>query len=102
LFAEFMALPAGLVRLAGLILLPFALWVGWLSRRERIARAAIATVLAVNLVWAVDSIALLAFGWIAPNALGTAFVVGQALLVAAFGAVQAAGRRRSAGTLATA
>lgn len=101
LFADLMALPAGLVRYAGLILLPFALWVGWLSRQEQISRAAVAGVLAINLVWGVESMAILAFGWIAPNALGTGFVVAQALIVAGFGAVQVAGMRRSTNTLAT-
>ena len=51
---------------------------------------------ACNGVWALDSMLLLATGWVSPSALGYAFVIGQALVVAAFCELQVVGVRRAA------
>ena len=80
-------IPATLLRGAGLALLPYAAFVGMLARREALPRAA---------VWAVDCVALLFSGWIAPSGLGIAFVLMQAVVVAAFAELQVLGLRRSA------
>ena len=95
LFADLLELPADLVRYAGLILLPFAVWVGWLARQERVARTAMRTMIAINLAWAFASVLILALGWVAPNVLGTLFLLVQALLVLGFAAVEILGLRGS-------
>ena len=74
LFASLLQLPVELVREAGLILLPFAAFVGFVASRSEPARAAVWTIIALNAVWVVDSILLLFTGWVAPNALGYVFV----------------------------
>jgi hypothetical protein len=52
-------------------------------------------VIAANAIWAIDSIALLFTGWVQPNLLGQAFVVAQALSVAAIAELQYIGVKRS-------
>jgi len=92
-------MPAPLLRFAGVILLPFAAVVLALARREDVGRAAVLTIIVCNALWAVDSILLLFMGWLEPTLLGAAFVVGQALIVAAFAELQYVGMRQSAGTM---
>jgi hypothetical protein len=45
-------------------------------------------------LWAAASGLLLASGWVAPTALGYAFVIGQAAVVALLGELQYVGLRR--------
>lgn len=97
-----LGLPAGLVRYAGLALLPFAAFVAYLAARESLPRAAVWAVVALNALWAADSLLLLAGGWVSPTALGTAFVVAQAVVVAAFAELEYVGMRRSAAAPAAA
>jgi hypothetical protein len=85
-----LGLPSGLLRGAGLILLPYAALVAWLAlRRAEPLRWAVWSVVGVNAVWAADSVLLLLSGWVAPTALGLAFVLAQALVVAGFAVLQA-------------
>ncbi|HEU4422135.1 MAG TPA: hypothetical protein VFR67_06295 [Pilimelia sp.] len=66
-----------------------------LARQDRPNRKAVWAVIALNAVWAVDSLVSVAAGWLDPTDLGTALVVAQALLVAGFAAAQYAGLRRA-------
>jgi hypothetical protein len=93
--ARFLALPEALLQYAGLILLPYGLVVAYVATRERIRRGAVWAVVAINALWALDSIALLLSGWVAPNALGYAFVLFQAVVVAVFAELQYVGMRKS-------
>lgn len=79
-------LPPALVREAGLLLLPFALFVLWASRREGGWPAR--TVAIANLAWVAASLALLAGPWIAPNLLGACLIAVQTIAVAGFAALQ--------------
>ena len=96
ILADLLALPAALLRGAGLVLIPYVAFVAYLGSRELAPRAAVWTVIAANVVWAAASLLLLASGLVAPNALGHAFVIGQALVVAAFGELQYVALRRQA------
>jgi hypothetical protein len=84
MLASLLQLPAGLLRVAGLICLPFVAWVLALSRRPAVPRGAMATVIAINLAW-VSASAWVAFGgsW-QPSLFGVVFVTGQALVVLTF------------------
>ncbi|WP_437627775.1 hypothetical protein [Sorangium sp. So ce1151] len=93
--AGFVGLPESLLRWSGASLLPFAAIVAWLGTRERPARAAVAGVVIANALWVIDSVLLLALGWVDPTALGYAFVLAQALVVALFAEAQALGLRRA-------
>lgn len=59
------------------------------------ARAAVWGVIGLNIVWALDSVVLLFTGWVEPNALGYAFILGQALFVAVLTELEYIGLRRS-------
>ena len=87
--ASLLGLPEGLLRVAGLVLLPYAAFVAWTGTRNGGApRNAVRAVVAINLLWALDSVLLLAMGPVAPNGLGVAFVLAQALVVLGFAAMQ--------------
>ena len=92
--APLLNLPLDLLREAGAILLPFAALVGYLASREQPARAGVWIVIALNAVWTVDSIVLLLSGWVEPNGLGYAFVIGQAVVVGVFAELEYLGLRR--------
>jgi hypothetical protein len=96
LLADLLSLPAGLISEAGLVLVPFALFVGYLASRAHVARAAVWALIAMNVVWVVDSVLLLLIGWVEPNVLGYLFVGGQAAFVAVLADLEYIGLRKSA------
>jgi hypothetical protein len=89
-----LGLPAVLLRWAGLVLLPYVAFVVYAGTREDVSRSAVWAVIAANALWAIASALLLMSGWVAPTALGYAFVIGQALVVALLGELQYMGLRR--------
>lgn len=94
--AGMFALPEPLLRYVGLVLLPYAAFVAYVATRARLPRPAVWAIVAVNALWALDSIVLLLTGWVAPSALGYGFIVFQAVVVALFAELQFLGLRRSA------
>ena len=93
----FLELPRLLLLVAGSALLPFAALLVWLANRAEISRQAIWAVIAVNVVWVVDS--LLVVGWVSPNLFGHAFVIAQALAVALLAELQWFGLKHSQATV---
>lgn len=91
-----LGLPVPLLRGAGLILIPYAVVVWLPARRVEPPRGAVWCVIACNAIWAIDSVLLLVAGPVAPTALGIAFVVAQASVVALFAELQVFGLRRQA------
>lgn len=87
--ADWLNLPAPLLRGAGLLLLPWVVVLGLLARQKSPSRNAIWAVVAINAMWAIDSLVLLVSGWVAPNTLGTVFILSQAGVVGAFAVLQA-------------
>ena len=92
---QWLAIPAGLLRVAGASLIPFAALVAWLALRETVSRAGVWTVIALNVIWVVDSVALLFTGWVQPAMLGYAFVLLQAAAVAVLAELEYMGLRRA-------
>jgi hypothetical protein len=92
---QWLAIPAGLLRAAGASLIPFAALVAWLALRETVSRAGVWTVIALNVLWVVDSVALLFTGWVQPAILGYAFVLAQAAAVAVLAELEYVGLRRA-------
>lgn len=76
-----LGLEPGFMRAAGATLLPFAAFVAWAASRERTPRVAVGWIIAINALWVIDSLAILFLGWVQPTAIGTAFVVAQAVFV---------------------
>ena len=93
---QFTGLPAGLLRYAGISLLPFAAFLVYLATRENLLQPMVWTAIVLNLLWTVDSFLLLMTGWVAPTELGYAFVIAQALGVAALAGLEYVGLRKSA------
>lgn len=93
--APLLGLPAGLLQGVGLVCLGWAVLLAWLARREMLAGWVVWLVIALNLLWAADSFLLLASGWVAPTALGVAFVAAQAVAVAGLAGAQWLGLRQS-------
>ncbi len=94
LLEGFLGLPAALLRGAGLVLIPYVAFVVYVGTREIISRPAVWTVIAANALWAIASALLLVSGFVAPTALGYAFVIAQAVVVALLGELQYMGLRR--------
>jgi len=94
-FASLLQLPVDLVREAGIILLPFAACVGFVASRQEPARLAVWAIIAMNILWVVDSILLLFSGWVAPNVLGYVFVIAQAAMVLVLAVLEYMGLKRS-------
>jgi hypothetical protein len=90
----FTGLPAVMLHGAGLILVPFVAFVGYLAARAQLTAAAVWGVIVCNALWVAGSMLLLLSGWVAPTALGYAFVIAQAVAVAIFAELQYVGLRR--------
>jgi hypothetical protein len=90
-----LGLPPMLMRYAGASLLPIAAFIAFVATRDASPRILVWAVIAGNAAWTFDSIALLFTGWVAPTALGIAFVVAQAVVVALFAELEYVGLRRS-------
>jgi hypothetical protein len=95
-----LGLPANLLRGAGVSLIPFTAFLVFMLRRDPLPRGAAWFVVTCNALWAIDSILLLFTNWVDPTLLGQAFVIFQALIVAAFAEAQYVGLRRSAAAIA--
>ena len=91
---ELLGLPRALLLGAGIGMLPFALVLGWMVNRATVQRGWIWAVLTINVVWVVDSLSLLAFGWVEPTLLGKVFVIGQAVAVCVLAELEFFGLRR--------
>jgi len=93
-------LPEAFLRFAGLVLLPYVVFVAYVTFQQPISRTAAWVVIVFNDLWAAASIILLLGNWVKPNILGIAFVLIQALVVAGFSGIQFLAVRRSATTVA--
>jgi hypothetical protein len=95
-----LGLPETLLRIAGLVLLPYACFIGWLGVRETISKPVAWAVVLGNALWVADSVLLLVSGWVAPTSAGYAFMIAQALVVLMYAEFQYVGLRRSAEAVA--
>ncbi|MFV3307046.1 hypothetical protein ACNFBT_17415 [Pseudomonas sp. NY15181] len=93
---ELFGLPFVLLMVAGIVLLPLALVLYWMSYQTALSRTGVWAVIALNVLWVVESVALLVTGYVQPTTLGYAFVIGQALVVLLFAELEFFGLRRSA------
>lgn len=73
----------------GAFFIVYAIGVLIVATRKDIPRRPAAVIIGLNAMWAVDSLIVLAAGWIDPTALGTALTLAIAAFTAAMAAVQA-------------
>ena len=93
---QFLGLPAGLLRYAGVSLLPFAAFLVYLAKRENLSTQGVWTAIVLNTIWTAASLLILMTGRVAPTELGYTFVIAQALGVAVFAGLEYFGLRKSA------
>jgi hypothetical protein len=92
--AAWFGLPVALLREVGLLLIPCAGLLAYLAGRQTTPRLPAQIVVAGNVLWVIGSVALLISGLVAPTALGMAFVIAQALIVAILAELQLLGLKR--------
>jgi hypothetical protein len=89
-----LGLPVSLLRYAGVLLVPFVLFVAFVAIRAEVSRPAVWAIIVANAAWTAASLLLLVSGLVTPAALGYLFVVVQAAAVAIFAELQLIGLRR--------
>ena len=89
---DLLGLSPALLRGIGAFLLLFSAAVWIVAAQPQVSSTAALAVIAVNVLWAVDSIAFLAAGLSDPTTLGAIWIVMQALVVAGFAGLQAVTR----------
>jgi len=90
-----LGLPASLLLVAGVALLPYAGYLVWLATRASVPRAAVWMPIALNVLWAVDCLLVLFAAGLSPTGLGEAFVAVQIVTVLAFAELEFMGLRRA-------
>jgi hypothetical protein len=98
-FAPLLNLPEALLREAGLFLIAYAAFVGWLGTRAAFPKILVVAVVAGNAAWTLSSIALIFSGAVTPNLLGEIVLAMQAIVVGVLAELQFIGLRRSGAAL---
>lgn len=91
ILAPITGIPASFSLPVGLGLVAFAAFVGWVGWRAQTSRPLAMLVVGVNALWVVGSIVALVAGLFPLTLLGIAFVLMQAVAVAALAVLQEAG-----------
>ena len=94
LMEDLLGLPAGPMRVVGAFLLLFAVAVWAVGSRTPVDRRAAGAVVVLHELWVVSSLLTAVTGLGSPGAVGTTWIVLQAVVVAGFAALQTVGLRR--------
>jgi hypothetical protein len=94
-----LGLSQALMQPVGWFLAGYAALLAWLATKPSLPRRVVWTLVAFNLLWAVDSVAMLALGWARPTALGLGLVIGQAVAAVVVADLQYLTLRRAARTV---
>jgi hypothetical protein len=94
MIAALTALPPALLLYAGFALFPIAAFMIAVAGMSITWRAGVWLIIAGNAAWVVGSLWLLVSGFIAPNALGCAFIAAQAIAVALLATLEHIALRR--------
>lgn len=95
-----LGLPEGLLRVAGVILVPFVAMVGYAALQARPTEGLVWSVIVINVAWVAASAFVLLGDFVSPTTLGIAFVAAQAIAVLVFADMQYFGLRRARATSA--
>lgn len=93
--ADWTAIPSAILSYSGVLLLPIAAFMAVVATRAIASTPALWLIIVGNALWVAASLALMLGGWIAPNALGYAFIGAQAAAVAVLAALEYGALRRS-------
>jgi hypothetical protein len=86
--ADLLDVPVALLRVSGLILIPYVGVLVYLATRKEIPAGGVWAVIATNLLWTAGSFVTLFSGRIDPNAAGIVVIVFQAMAVAVIADLQ--------------
>lgn len=89
ILAPLLSLPSALLFWAGVALIPYVVFLLVLARSEQIAPVWLREIVFLNWLWVAASVGILLFAPIEPNMLGVAFILAQAVGVAAFAWLEA-------------
>lgn len=89
-----LGLSSALLQPLGALLLSFAVVVWCIASGPHLHTGAVRAVIALNVVWALESTIAVASGWLTPTSIGTVWVLLQAGTVAGFAALQLRGLRQ--------
>jgi hypothetical protein len=92
--AELTGIPAPVLLYAGISLFPVAAFIALVAAMPAISVAGVWLVIVGNAAWVAASLGLMVSGAIEPNALGYAFIAGQALAVAMLAGLEYVGLQR--------
>jgi hypothetical protein len=95
LLSELLRLPSALLVGTGWFLVAYGVSVAFIAARRPLSIRMLPLLVAGNLAWAAACAALLASGWVAPSALGVAWVLAQAACVLVLADLQWLGLRHS-------
>lgn len=95
LLADLTGLPAAATLPLGLFLIAFAAFVGWVGMQRETPRGAAMLIVIVNGAWVVASVIVVLAGTFPLTLIGVAFVLAQAIAVAALVALQWVGLGRA-------
>ncbi|WP_144122435.1 hypothetical protein [Catellatospora sichuanensis] len=95
LHADLFGLPVALTLPIGLFLLAFAAFVGFTGTRREVDLRAAKAIILINVGWVLLSAAVVATGLVPLNALGTGYVIAQAVAVGILAELQFTGVRRT-------
>lgn len=95
LLADLTGLPAAATLPLGLFLIAFAAFVGWVGMQRETPRGTAMLIVIVNSAWVVASVIVVLAGSFPLTLLGVAFVLAQAIAVAALVALQWVGLGRA-------
>lgn len=92
---DLFGLSPWVLRASGGFLLLFAAFAWVTATRDTISRPAVYAVIAINVVWAVGSVAAAIAGWDTPGTFGAVWIVLQGVFAAGFGALEYVGLKRA-------
>ena len=83
-----LGLPEVLLRAIGAFLTIYGAIVLLVATRRVVPSIAVRALITLNALWAFDSLVLVTAGWFSPSSAGNVWIVAQAVIVAAFAALQ--------------
>lgn len=78
LLSPLLGLSPAFMQPVGLFLLVYAAGLAFLASRKTLPRGAVWGLVIFNAVWAIESLAIMALGWVQPTMIGQAFIAAQA------------------------
>jgi len=94
LLAPVLNLNRDILFYGGIALAPFVVFLAWLALQPQPPRTGVMTIIVLNALWVIGSVALLVTGIEQPNALGYGFVIAQAVAVGVYAELEYIGLKR--------